>query len=138
MINNAKTQIGLIFEQLNKLKGSRRLRILNIDSNENDAYHLHTDNGGVISIYCTETVYEIVFDNWWVSNKKHYSYRVYAICDDKIPTAFAKRLSTGLHIGRMLHKSIQPSLQKKAAIHAFMSMLVHDLATENKINPEVR
>lgn len=130
MNNKLKTQAGLLFKGLNNLKGKRRLRVIGVNANPEEMYHFHVDNGGRITIYCTETIYEVVYDAWWARNEKHYSYKVYGVCDSLIPEEFANRISQGFHIGRLLAKWARPSDQKKAAIHAYVSMIVDEFARQ--------
>lgn len=126
MIDKLRQQAGLIIRGLNLLKGERRLKIINVNSDPNEAYHVSTNNGGLVTIHCTETIYEIVYSSWWVKNKKHYSYTVYAVCNEMIPQEFGKLISKGFHIGRLLPHWANPIDQKKAAIHAFMSMIAEE------------
>ena len=113
------------------LRGARQLRIVAVHDSPEEAYRLETSHGGRITLYCTETIYEIVFDCWWVKTQRHVSYQVYGHCDTTVPEPFCSRIQAGLHIGQLLPATASRQHQKQAAIHAHVSLIIAELAVSN-------
>jgi hypothetical protein len=112
-------------------RGERTFNLLEVNSSPHEVYRMITSNGGEVVLYCTETVYEIVFTNWWVRDRRFHNYCVYGHCDSRIPQEFSDRIRTGFNIGRLLPRFASRREQKKAAIHAYISLIVSELG-ENK------
>ena len=119
--------LGVATKVYDHFRGERTLRIVAVNSSPHESYRVDTTNGGTVVIYCTETVYEVCFTAWWVRNRRFYSYMVYGVCDAKIPKEFADRIQSGFNIGRLLPRFAFRADQKKAAIHAYMSLIVNEL-----------
>lgn len=121
---------------LEHLKGERKLRLVSYSHNPEEAYTVHASNGGVIRIYCIETIYVITYARWWAKSKQHRTYRVYGICDDKIPAAFVDKLVKGIFIGNLLPDSATRVEQKQAAIQAAISMISSEIEdSHQQTNP---
>lgn len=118
--------VGRIVGGLERLKGKKNLRVLEVNTHPNEVYHFHTSNNGRISIHCVETLYEITYQAWWARRKPILTYKVYGICDERIPSELKERLDHGLQIGSILPPFALRKDQKKAAIHAYVSLIVNE------------
>ena len=114
----------------NLLKGRRYLKIININDDPHEVYHFILHNGGKVSLYCTETVYEMVFDSAWVKNVKHRAYSVKGVCDECVPQELAARLTQGFYIGQLLPSYASSVDQKKAASQAFIAMIADQIKSQ--------
>lgn len=122
-----RKMVGRIVGGIEKLKGKKSLAIREVNTNPNEVYHFHTTNNGRISIHCVETLYEITYEAWWARRKRILTYKVYGICDERIPNELKERLDHGLQIGSILPSVALRKDQKKAAIHAYVSLIVAEM-----------
>lgn len=112
-----------------KIMGEKSVEILNIDDDQKDAYHLHANNGGVIHLYCSESIYLIKHSTWWVPNQEYVNYKVYGNCEGDIAPKLKELIQAGFSIGPMLPSIMPRRDQKKAVLHAYATLLVHRLET---------
>lgn len=114
----------------NLLKGRRYLRIVRVNDDKEEVYRFILRNGGQIRLYCTETIYEMVFDSVWVKNDKHRAYFVHGVCDEEVPLELADRLKKGFYVGQLLPNALPSVEQKKAAIQAFIALIAEQLKSQ--------
>jgi hypothetical protein len=113
-----------------RLKGEKSLRIIAINDDEKEAYTVHTTQGGVIKLFCTERIYELSYSSWWCANELHKSYKVYGKCEGAVPERLAELIGKGITLGSMLPNALPRERQKKEAIHVYASLLANELEKE--------
>lgn len=117
------------------LRGPRTTRLEGFNNHPKEAYHIVTDNGN-LTLYCTEYLYSVRFERWWVPNQLHHVYRVYGVCDPSLPKDFAETVTRGFHIGRLLPRTASRAAQKKAAIQAYINMVLGELRAMRQNNEQ--
>lgn len=110
-----------------RFMGEKSVEILQIDDDQLDGYHLHANNGGMISLYCSERIYLIKHTAWWVPNRRYVNYKVYGRCEGDIPQKLRELIRLGFSIGPMLPMFMPREEQKKTVLHAYATMLVAKL-----------
>lgn len=110
-----------------RLKGDRRLRLISQHHSPEEAYTIHANNGGVIKLYCIESIYQLSYSRCWAKAKQHRTYRVYGVCDEKIPKLLIDKLAAGISIGNLLPESATRIEQKQAVIQASISMISSEI-----------
>lgn len=112
---------------LDRLKGSRQLRLVSQHHSPEEAYQIHANNGGVINLYCVESIYMLTYSSCWAKARQHRTYRVYGVCDEKIPKLLIDKLAAGISIGSILPDSATRVEQKQAIIQAAISMISKEI-----------
>lgn len=107
--------------------GEKSVEIINIDDDQKDAYHLHSNTGGEIHLYCSESIYLIKHTAWWVPNQKYVNYKVYGTCVGDISPKLKELIQAGFSIGPMLPAIMPSTDQKRTVLHAYATLLVHRL-----------
>lgn len=130
--NFIKPVLAYMAKLIDHIKGKRSTKLLYRSNVYKESYKAILNDNSVIDLYCIESVYVTKYDHWWVSDKKHTIYRVYGVCTPGVPDKLAEILTKGLHIGPMLGKFSSRAENKKAAIHALISILLHELESDIK------
>jgi hypothetical protein len=133
MTSTLKELLERITRYLDHLRGARTSKVIAVNSHPDETYHALAD-GKKISFYCTETIYEIRFKKWWVPTERHYTYKVYGICDPAISPEFVESVGKDFYIGRLLPWTASRSDQKKAAIHAYVNLIAGKLNQQRSEN----
>ena len=127
MVQYLRSLAAVLTRYFDHLRGERTTKIVYQASTPHEAYKAIMDDGAYVDLYCVETVYQIRFSKWWVPTETHRVYRVYGVCDPRIPEDFANYVSRGFYIGPLLPPTAARADQKKAAIHAMISLLLDEL-----------
>ena len=115
-----------------RLKGEKSFKIVSVHSADNEAYTLHTTQGGTITLHCIERIYSLAYSAWWYPNEWHRTYMVSGTCEGDVPTELVALISNGITIGAILPSILPRERQKKEAIHVYASYLVNELEKETK------
>lgn len=112
---------------LDRFKGAKQMRLVSQHHSPEEAYSVHANNGGVINLYCIESIYLLTYSSFWAKSKVHRTYRVYGVCDEKIPKLLIDKLAAGISIGNLLPDSATRIEQKQAVIQAAISMISKEI-----------
>jgi len=129
LLLHLRTFLTLIY---NQMVGERNMRLISVDNNSEEVYRLETNNGGLVVLYCSEVIYELSFTRWWQRDQRHYAYKVHGLCNPLVPEDLSDRLALGLTLGRLLPAFAPRHFQKKAAIHAYVSLVLSELRTRDQ------
>lgn len=127
MVQYLRSLAAILARYFDHLRGERNTVIVYQAGTPHEAYHAVIEDGSSVDLFCIETIYEIRFKKWWVPTQTRRVYRVYGVCGPSIPENFANFVSRGLYIGPLLPSFSARSDQKKAAIHAMISLLLEEL-----------
>lgn len=130
MLRIPKRLMARLIRIYDDFRGERNMRVLEVNASPHEVYRFTTVLGGEIVLYCTETVYEVQYRNWWARNHRHHIFNVYGVCGPQIPQELASRIGDGYRISRLLPRWAARADQKKAAIHMYISLIVNELEGE--------
>lgn len=113
-------------------KGKRVLEQAVFSQNPYDGYKIIMSDDSVVSIYCVETKYVLTYTAWWSRKKQIHMYSVYSVCSSTTPVQLKIHFSKELKIGNLLHPLATSTECKKAAVEAYVDMLLADAAENRK------
>jgi hypothetical protein len=131
MLAVMKKILYAIFKAYNVAKGRRYLTIKEINASTNEIYHFHLENGGIISLHCVETIFEMVYYSSWIRNELYRVYEVSGTCNEYVPELIANMLKEAFYTPNLLPVFVSAADQKKAAIQAYVSMIAKDLRDQH-------
>lgn len=124
--------LGAILRRIERIKGDRILSVIRVHQDPNDGYKAVLNDGNLIQIFCNEITYKVTYSKWWVRDNDISIYHVYCMCSQGTPQALKDKLSTGFTITQLLHSLSYREDQKKAAISAYVDVILSAYTDEIK------
>ena len=115
---------GSLLGKWEAFKGARSFKVVNIQQNPIESYKIIASDGSVIEIFCHELNYRLVYQAWWVRNRRITMYRVYCLCSDNTPAGIKARLNDDFVIAQFLHPLHHRTAQKKAVIDSYVDLIL--------------
>lgn len=122
-----ETLIALFFYWLEGLKGSVTVRY------RVDGAPLTGKITGVfiagynLTIYCRRKVFVFHYSNWWVYRRKIVHYQVYSVITPDAPEELRKACEIRMSIPARFHWRVGNHVQQKAAVNAYLDILIESL-----------
>lgn len=138
MLAVMKKILYALFKAYNVIKGRRYLTIKEINASTDEIYHFHLENGGIISLHCVETIFEMVYYSTWIRNELYRIYEVSGTCNEKVPELIRNTLEDTFYTPNLLPAIVSTAEQKKAAIQAYVSMIAKDLRDQHSSDLDKR
>ena len=107
-------------------KGQRTLKKLHTVQHPGDGYRVVFSDGSIIAIFCSEIIYLVSYAAWWAHSRRLYIYTVYSTCTNDTPPDLKARFSKEFSIGNVLNYFSSQSARKKAAIDAYVDILIEE------------
>ena len=127
-----KRAFNILILFVESLNGKRI--IIEIDHPENTIGYLsiHTISGHAVDIHCHRKHYKRVYINWFVPNKNYIAYIVFSKIESGAPDYLNKICEFELVIPALLPSSVNDYTQRRAAICAYLDMIMKKLSARNK------
>lgn len=116
--------LAWLFNAYEMAKGPRTLQQLYTPQPHSDGYKVVFSDGSIISIFCHEVVYYVNYAAWWASGKRIYIYWVYCTFSHDVPKDLKERFSKEFRITNVLHLFATRAERKKAAIDAYVDLMI--------------
>ena len=120
------TPLMWLSSALEASKGKRTLKKLTTYQHPNDGYRIVFSDGSIIAIFCTEIIYLVTYAAWWARSQRLYIYSVYSTCTADTPPYLKARFSKEFSITNVLHYFSTQAARKKAAIDAYVDILIEE------------
>lgn len=135
MINNLNKLknliLGVIFTFYEKLLGPRIFVEITPTSSDLETISVTTLEGSITTIHCQEKRYICRYKRWYVRNNTVCIYYVFATVEGTILEKLIDACKMECYFPKLLHSRVPSSSQRKAAVEAYLDILLDKLQGKN-------
>lgn len=119
--------ISLVLRWLERAKGQRTVTAQHLNQPHTECYVAQISDASTITLFCREVRYRIEYTAWWAWGRNVSVYQVYCTTSASATEQVRHHFGKELKIGELLHQHSFAVDQKKAAINAYLDLLLTGL-----------
>jgi len=132
MLRALKFVVASVLFLVNQLRGPKTIIEVQRPDNALGGLRGFTVRGFEIAIYCHRREYRVMYNRWYIRNRTLFAYHVFSVVGVGAPDALRKACELDVHLPPLLHRWNFDSVVRRQQVNAYLDLLEHRLAQENK------